>query len=300
MIAEPECGEIKGVIQILHGMCEYVERYTPMMEYFTSRGYVVAGHDHRGHGESVKNESDLGWFYDKTGKAIVEDAVAITEFLKKKYPGTRLTLFGHSMGSMVARVYLQKSDALIDGLILSGAPTKNPMAGVAVFLADCVSLFKGARHRSKLLKGLSIGAYEKKFQAEGKAAWLSVSKKNAERYLADPLCTYVFTSNGFRNLFLLLRNTFCKKDYQAQNPNLPIYFMAGGEDPVIVSVEAWRAAQEFLRQVGYVDVRSALYEGYRHELLNEDDPTPFLEGMLAFIEGERGSEAQLAGGAQTK
>jgi len=281
-------------------MCEYVERYLPMMEYFTSHGYVVAGHDHRGHGDSVKSESDLGWFYDKTGKAIVQDAVAITEFLKKKYPGTRLTLFGHSMGSMVARVYLQENDCLIDGLILSGAPTKNPMAGVAVFLADCVSLCKGARHRSKLLKGLSIGAYEKKFQAEGKAAWLSVSKRNSERYLADPLCTYVFTSNGFRNLFLLLRNTFRKRDYRTQNPNLPIYFMAGGEDPVIVSVEAWRAAQEFLRRVGYTDVRSALYEGYRHELLNEDDPTPYLEGMLAFIEGGVHSADELAKTSETK
>ena len=282
-VAKPD-GEVKGVIQILHGMCEYIGRYTTMMEWFAARGYVVAGIDHRGHGESVRAQSDLGWFYDKRGKAIVQDAVFVTDFLKKAYPCTEITLFGHSMGSMVAYNYLQGNDGLPSRVILSGAPSKNPVAGVAVVLADTVALLRGKRHRSKLLYSLSIGAYDKRFKAEGRAAWLTVNRKNVEKYLADPYCSYTFTCNGFRNLFCLLRNSFQRRRYAVQNPDLPIFYLAGGDDPVIVSEKSWRKAQAFLRKVGYRSVEGTLYQGFRHELLNEADPTVYYQEILSFIE----------------
>ena len=285
-VAEPDAGlAVKGVIQIAHGMCEYVGRYTPMMEYFTSCGYVVAGNDHRGHGKSVSDEKDLGWFGGKDGSALVQDLAQVSSLLKETYPGLPLVLFGHSMGSMASMVYLQEHDVLIDKLILSGSPTKNPASKVAIFLSDAISLFRGARHRSKMLYSLSIGAYEKKFKSEGKASWLSVNRENVEKYVVDPYCTYVFTCNGFRNLFSLLTNAYQAKRYVAKNANLPIFFMAGGDDPVIGSEKQWRSAQEFLRQGGYQKVDGKLYAGYRHELLNESNPTVYYEAMLSFIEG---------------
>ncbi len=286
LIAKPDSGEVKGIIQIAHGMCEYVARYLPMMEYFTANGYIVAGNDHRGHGESVRAAEDLGWFYEKHGKAIVQDLVAVTKYLKNRYPGMPLTLFGHSMGSMASMVYLQENDGLIDKLVLSGSPTKNPMAGIAVFLSDVIALFKGARHRSKTLYSLSIGAYEKRYQKEGKAAWLSVGKPNVEKYVADPLCSYVFTCNGFRNLFCLLKNAYVGKRYKVEKSELPILFIAGGDDPVIGSEKQWLEAQTFLKKQGYQRVDGKLYAGFRHELLNEDDPAPFLADLLAFLNAE--------------
>lgn len=283
-VAKPDCETVKGVIQILHGMCEYVARYQPMMEWFTARGYVVAGCDHRGHGESVRAEADLGWFYEKRGKAIVQDAVAVTDFLKKEYPCTEITLFGHSMGSMVAYGYLQRNDELPSRVILSGAPSKNPVAGMGILLADTLSLLRGKRHRSKLLYSLSIGGYDKRFKNEGRAAWLTVNRENVEKYLADPHCSYVFTCNGFRNLFCLLRNSFQKRRYAVKNPDLPIWYMAGGDDPVIINEKSWRKAQAFLKKAGYRQVEGTLYTGFRHELLNEENPTRYYEDILAFIE----------------
>ena len=93
-------GEAKGIFQIVHGMCEYKERYDGFMRYLAENGFIAAAHDHRGHGRSVKTEADLGWFGDKRGRAVVEDAVQITRKLKEKYPSLPVTLFGHSMGSV--------------------------------------------------------------------------------------------------------------------------------------------------------------------------------------------------------
>ncbi len=285
VIAQPDEGEIKGIVQILHGMCDYVMRYLPMMEYFTARGYVVAGNDHRGHGESVWKQEDLGYFYEDTGTGIVRDAVSVTKFLQEKFPGIPVTLFGHSMGSLVARVYLQKNDRLVDKIILSGSPSRKPFSGIAIWLADLITLFKGERHRSKLLHSISVGTYDKRFAEEGKLAWLSVNKENVEKYKNDPYCSYTFTCNGFRNLFCLLDNTY-KRRYKMRNPDLPIFFMAGSNDPVIGSEHAWEAAQESLRKAGYNNVEGKLYMGARHEFFNEVSATRCYDDMLAFIEWE--------------
>lgn len=283
VVAQPDEGEIKGVIQILHGMSEYIMRYRPMMEYFTSQGYVVAGNDHRGHGESVWSEDDLGYFYDDTGTGIVRDAVAITQYLKERFPGVPVTLFGHSMGTLVARVYLQKNDRLVDKVVLCGAPCKNALAPIALMLTSLITLIRGEKHRSKLLYSLSVGAFDKRFEAEGVSAWLSKNKENVERYKEDPYCGYTFTCNGYRNLFLLLDNTY-KRRYRLRNPGLPIFFMAGADDPVIGSEKAWEKAQDALRNAGYENVDGKLYMGVRHELFNEEKPEKYYEDMLKFIE----------------
>ena len=102
----------KGIVQLVHGMCEHKERYEELMAFLCENGYVVACHDHRGHGDSVRSQEDWGWFGDTTGEAVVNDAVQFTEYLKEKYPDIPVTLFGHSMGSMVVRCYIQKHEML--------------------------------------------------------------------------------------------------------------------------------------------------------------------------------------------
>lgn len=284
VIAEPQ-GEAKGIIQIAHGMCEYIERYEGLMQFFTQRGYVVAGNDHRGHRGSVKEDSDLGYFYEKTGTAVVEDLVTVTKYLKERYEGLPVILFGHSMGSMAARCYLQTYDGLIDRAVLCGAPAKNPLAGVAILLTDVITLFKGDRHKSKLLFALSLGPAEKQFAAEGSTSWLSKNQDNVKEYLADDYCGFMFTTNGFRNLFCLLRNTYRKRLYEMQNPTLPIYFIAGADDPIIISKKAWEEEMQFLRACGYANVSGKLYDGLRHELLKENESEEVMQDVLAFLEG---------------
>lgn len=283
LIYEPK-GKPKGIVQIVHGMCEYKARYLSFMEFLCKKGYVVECHDHRGHGDSVLKEEDRGYFYDFKANAVVEDTVQITKYLREQYPKRPLTLFGHSMGSMIVRCYIQEHDDLIDKLVVCGSPSKNGLAGLAIGLTKTIRFFRGARHRSKMLNYLSVGKYDKRYPGEGRAAWLSENRDNVHAYAADPKCNFVFTCNGFENLFRLMKRTYAKKKYEVKNPDLPIHFVSGSDDAVMDNEKKWNESVELLRQVGYKQVTSKLYEGLRHEILNEtDNDEPFLD-LLHFIE----------------
>ena len=275
----------KGIVQVVHGMCEYKNYYENIMEFFADNGYVAACHDHRGHGESMKSENDLGWFHDKNGKAIVEDCAKVTKYLKSEYPELPLTLFGHSMGSMVVRCYIREHDELIDKLIVSGSPSSNPLAGVAVFLAKCVGAIKGERHRSGLLKTLSTGKVSEDFEKARGGSWLTRDLSIAEKKKADPWCEFTFTCNGFENLFNLMKVTYTKKGYRVQNPTLPIHFVSGSDDIMLGDELQWFKSVEFLRGVGYENVSGKLYENFRHELHNEFGKEDYHQDLLQFIEG---------------
>ena len=280
-IYEPQ-GAPKGIFQIVHGMCEYKERYEGFLRFLAENGFVAAAHDHRGHGRSIRDGGDLGWFGDKKANAIVEDAVQVTRLLKEKYPGLPLVLFGHSMGSMVVRCYIQKYDGEIDKLIVCGSPSKNPFAGVGVAMAKSVSLFKGERHRSGTLAQLSTGNGDKKFPGEGKNAWLTRDKEIVEAYNADEKCNFTFTCNGFENLFRLMQKTYDKGRYAVNNPSLPIFFVSGSDDPVLVGEEKWFKAPQLLRDAGYKNVSGKLYHQMRHEILNEKGKEEVYADLLAF------------------
>lgn len=275
-----------GVVQIVHGMCEYKERYEPFIEFLTKNGYVVFAHDHRGHGNSVKEPAELGYFGDKKGVAIVDDAATVTDEIKKRYPSLPLTLFGHSMGSLVVRVYLQKYESKIDRLIVCGAPSKNSLAGVGIALNNCISLFKGARHRSALMAKLSTGGGDEDFPDEGKNAWLTRDSAVREAYNADSKCNFTFTCNGFSNLLHLMKKTYRKKRYPVQKRTLPILFIAGADDPVTINAKKREEACDFMRKIGYMDVARKEYVGMRHEILNEIGKEEPYNDVLRFLNGE--------------
>ncbi|AEE17732.1 alpha/beta fold hydrolase [Treponema brennaborense] len=276
--------EIRGVVQISHGMAEFKERYFEFMEYVTAAGFVTAVHDHRGHGESVKDKADLGYFYDTTGSAIVDDVHQITLELKRRYPQKPFVLFGHSMGSLVARSYLKKYDADIDKLVICGAPGKNPFAGVALALSGLLTALKGSRHRSALLQNLAFGSYNGKVGEKGpENAWICADPAVVDAYNASELCGFTFTLNGFRNLFLLMKTVYSPCGWELRNAPLPILFIAGRNDPVILGERAWLRAQDFLRRVGYGNVRGILYDGMRHEILNEKDRKTVFADVLSWI-----------------
>ncbi len=281
-VYEPS-GEKKGILQILHGMCEYKERYASFMEYFCQKGFVVVCHDQRGHGDSVKETKDLGYFYDNSAKAIVEDAAQMTQYIKELYPNLPVTVFGHSMGSMVARCYLRDFDMLADKVIVCGSPSKNPLAGIAVGLAKTIALFRGAHHRSRFLCYVSTGKGNKKFPGEPKGAWLSQNRENIEAFYSNPKGKFVFTCNGFENLFRLMKYTYKKKGYLVQNPTLPIHFISGSDDPVLVNDMKWFQSIEFLRERGYENVSGKLYKGLRHEVFHDIDKEEVLADILAFL-----------------
>lgn len=276
-------GEAKGIFQIAHGMTEYKERYEPLARFLCENGYIVGAMDHRGHGDSVKEKKDLGYFGDTRAEAIVEDTFLFTKELKKRY-ALPVVLYGHSMGSLVVRCYLQKHDDEIEKLIVSGAPFENPATGLGLFVNGTISLFLGKRHRSKLMAKLTTGDGDKNFKGEGKNAWLTRDVSVREKYNEDEKCNYVFTCNGFQNLLKLVKHTYQKKRYEVKKPTLPVLFLAGSDDPVIGDAEKWYAAQRFLSAVGYRNVKGKLYPKMRHEIHNEIGKEEVYADILSFVE----------------
>lgn len=277
----------KAIIQISHGMAEHKERYLEFMEYLNQKGYTTAIHDHRGHGQSIKQNNDLGYFYDNTGNEIVEDLHEVTLYLKKTYPNTPIYMFAHSMGTLVARNYLKKYDNQIDKLILSGPPAKRNLALPAIFLTLIISILKGPYHRSKLLDHLTFGNYNQKFKSENsKQAWITNSQTEQIKYKQDKLCGYTFTTNGFKNLYKLMYHCYQKNNWQKKNPNLPILFIAGENDPVIRNQKHFQNEIKFLNKIGYSHIQSKQYPNNRHEIINGKDKKQVRNDIINWIEKE--------------
>lgn len=159
-IAIMECKNPKGIVQFSHGMAEHKERYFDFMRYLNDRGYICVIHDHRGHGSSVKSKNDYGYFYTENADYIVEDLFQVTEYVREMYPGLEVTLFSHSMGTLVARCYLKKYDAYIDQLILCGPPTENSAASLGLALAKIIKPFYKEKKGNGLLNKMAFAGYE--------------------------------------------------------------------------------------------------------------------------------------------
>lgn len=266
--------EIRGIFQISHGMAEHKSRYYPFMEFLAENGYAAVINDHRGHGKSVSGPEDLGYFYDNTAEYITEDLHQVTEYAKTLYPGKEVILFGHSMGSMVVRKYIKKYDSEISKLIVSGSPSKNPLIEVIVPLVKLIAAVRGGRYVSRIINQLTFGSYNRRFAMAApdtisKNAWICANEDIVKAYDADRLCGFTFTLNGFENLFGLMRDIYSRSGWAVNNPSLPVFFIAGSDDPVIISKRKWLESQLFLKSVGYKNLRCKLYKGLRHEILNE-------------------------------
>lgn len=263
--------QVKGIVQIAHGMCEHKERFIPFMEYLCRKGYLCVIHDHRGHGESVKSQGDLGYFHTGGWKGIVDDILIVNEYIRSHNPGLPIFLFGHSMGSLAVRSFTKRYDTLINGLIVCGSPSRNPATGAGRMLARLIASIKGDRHRPSLIHKMAFESFNSRFVSEGENAWLSTDRTIVKEYNNDPLCGYMFTVNGFTGLFDLMLDTYSDKGWNVGNPSLPIHFIAGADDPCITSRKDFDKAVGHIRSVGYAKVTSKLYEGMRHEILNETD-----------------------------
>ena len=279
-IIEPE-GDIKGLVHFCHGMAEHRKRYYGVMEFLAKNGYVCMIHDYRGHGQSVLSKDDLGYFYDDSATYIIEDVKQAMIAFKDMYKGLPLTLFGHSMGSLVVRKYIKLYPELVDKLVVCGSPSANPAVSAAILLTKIFTKLKGDHYRPKLIHNMAFSAYDNKFGKN--ESWLSVNMDNAIAYAKDELCGFMFTCNGFMNLFTLLKDVYDLKGWKVVNKNMPILFIAGQEDPCIGDEKQWLEAQDFLRKVGYTNIEKILYPGMRHEVLLETEKEKVYKDVLQFI-----------------
>ena len=277
--------EPKAVLQLVHGMCEHKERYIPFMEYMAEQGFACVIHDHRGHGRSVKTDSDLGYFYENGAKALVEDIHQVMEEAAVRFGDLPYILMGHSMGSLGVRCFIKKYDSDIDGLIVCGSPSANDMADMGIKLIRFLQKFKGGHGKSKLIDGMVMGAFNKPFAKENlKNSWLSTDKEIVKAYNADPYCNYTFTLNGYEALLTLMKDTYATEGWRMAKKDLPIHFIAGADDPCITNKDKFQSAVQFMKDRGYTNVTSKLYDGMRHEILNEIGKEQVYADVLVFCE----------------
>lgn len=274
-------GEIKGIVQISHGMSEHKERYFKFMEYLSENGYVCIINDHRGHGNSVKDKTDLGYFYTENTNFIIDDLQDVTLYIKNKYPNYKIYLFSHSMGTLVARGYMQKYDNEIEKIVLCGTPTKNEFTVFAIAIAYLFKFIGFGKKPNKILNTLTFKAYNKNYKLENE--WLSKNPNNISIYNDDELCGFIFTTNGFINLYKLLKRAFNEKLYKVQNKNLEIFLIAGDNDPVIQNTKKFKQLEQFLNKLGYKNTKSKLYPDLRHEILNEEEYEQIYKDILDFF-----------------
>lgn len=275
----------KGIIQLVHGMAEHRKRYYDVMKYFYHQGYITIIHDHRGHGNSVKDQKDWGYFYENGSEAVVEDVYQITRYIKEKYPNLPFFLFGHSMGSLIVRCYTKKYDHELNGLIVCGSPSYNPGAKAILPYIHAMKKIKGSHHRSNMIQILAFGLFNKNFQHEKSPnAWICSNQDVVANYDKDPACGFIFTLNGFETLFKLVNQTYSKKGWKLSHPDLPILFLAGKEDPCIMNEKHFHKAIQSMQKVGYHNLTGKLYDSCRHEILNETIKEDVYQDILAFIQ----------------
>ena len=267
---------------LVHGMQEHIERYDEFARFLADRGFVVMGHDHIGHGESVEDESGLGIMHCAyPDDVMVEDMFTNYKIMRKQYPGRPYFILGHSMGSYLLRKFLcvRSSDlGDLNGAIIMGTGTENDAAIVAGrTLCRILMAFHGRDAKSDAIKGLMFGSrYYRQFDTTGADpanSWLSKNIDNVREYM-DPAnrkdcCD--FSLNGYMILLRATQFDNSMKNIRRMNMDIPILFVSGDMDPVGAMGEGVKKAHEKFAKAGVKDLSIKLYHNDRHEILNELD-----------------------------
>ncbi|MBR4910140.1 MAG: lysophospholipase [Clostridia bacterium] len=275
-------GSPKGIFHLVHGMTEYIGRYTPLLNKIAEAGYVACGFDNLGHGKTA-SENERGFIAKKNGyKYLVEDVIRFSDEIKKEYPDLPYYLMGHSMGSFIVRLTAEKYGDKIDKLIICGTGGPNPAAPAGIALCKLLKLFKGARGYSGFIENMAFGTYNKRFPGEGKYGWLTKDEAVKAAYAADPLCTFRFTLSALEDLVKL--NALCNKPVWFKNmrKDLPVLLISGAEDPVGDYGKGVTAVYNGLTDNG-CNVKMKLYENCRHEIHNDTCREESANDILEFL-----------------
>lgn len=277
----------RGLLQITHGMCEYLERYEPFIEFLTGQGFMVAGHDHAGHGNSIRSLEDLGYFSeDAQDLTLARDLKIMSDLLSENHPDLPHFILGHSMGSFILRKHLTRFGRNLSGIIISGTGGSNPAIPLGLNLARTISRVRGDSHRSTLFNSVFFQGFNRNFKEENnRFSWLTRDKDIVAAYDADPKCNFIFTLNGFKGFLDIMREV-TEEDWAGKTPrDVPYLLFSGKEDPVGNYGKGVTETHDSLLDSGVKNVTLRLYEDGRHEMLNELNREEVYGDLLAWMEG---------------
>ena len=290
----------KAVIQIVHGMCEYVRRYREFARLLNDNGYLVVGNDHLGHGMTAAklaeekdgvidpNENEeRGFISERDGwQHCVADMHRLTRIIKKEYPGIPYFMFAHSMGSLMGRAYVTAYPGELDGIIYSGTGALLGTESQLMLYLQGIEKVKGSRFRPPLTDKAMFGKYGLYNSKSGRdgGGWLNRDAEEVRKYSADPYCNFSFTVNGFLNLLGVNYYVNRNKWFEVYPKELPTYIISGSKDPVGDCGRGVLKVYNKLRLYD-CDVEMKIYNGARHELINELNREEVYRDVLDFYEG---------------
>ena len=276
--------EPHACVQLIHGMAEHIERYHDFAMYLAQNGILVFGMDLPGHGKSVGDGQPLGYFGDHNGwDRLIDDNKTLHDTVMKDYPSLACILFGHSMGSFLARTYAGRKGVDFDAFVFSGTAGANPALPIAKMIARSAIKKGKGKLPNEQLNQLSFGTYNKKFkEPRTQFEWLSRDHESVDRYVADPLCGFTFTSCAFYDLFTGL-GEISDLNWAKRVPNRPVLLLSGADDPVGGMGKGVRQVAKWLSKSGH-SVSLKLYPEGRHEMLNELNKQDVYGDVLLFIE----------------
>ncbi len=286
-----EDSDVRAVVVLSHGMLEHSLRYDRAGSVFAENGYAFCGHDHRGHGRTAfnaeqKGTGGFGVLSKKDGFNTVRgDLEEIVSRVKSDFPGKKIILLAHSFGSFVAQSYIERNDN-IDGCVICGSAGPQKAAVFAgLFLTGLISMFHRHDYKSNVLQEIAFGGYFKRIDEKKNGfEWISKSVMNQEMYMNDSWCGGTASIGFFRELFKGLSDIHRKSSMKKVPKDLPIFFVAGGDDPVGGYGKTLMALVDIYSRNGVKDVELKLYDSYRHEIMNEEISDEVLSDMMDFIE----------------
>ncbi len=282
---EPD-GVAKAVVQILHGIADFAARYDEFADYLTKQGYLVVAEDHMGHGQSINGEGIQGYFHGGWETA-VEDSCTLLRSMREEFPDIPFVLFGHSMGSFMARTILCKyPDCGISAAIICGTCwTPTAMLPGVIKMCEAVCKRDGERNPSEKLQNSVFGSYNRRVEyPRTPYDWISRDQKKVDFYVEHPLCGFTATAGLLRDMMKGMYFIQRKENLNNMNKEIPVFFIAGGDDPVGGYGDGVRKAADKFRQHGVRDVSERIYPLCRHEILNEINRREIFEDIGEWLE----------------
>lgn len=279
--------EVKGIVQISHGMAETAARYERFAEVLTGNGYIVYINDHRGHGKTAGTIENVGYLADKDGfNWLVKDLHQLSGIIKSEHPGLPLFLFGHSMGSFATQRYIMLYGKELKGAILSGSNGKQGiMLKIGAFMAQNEVKKNGRKAKSNKMNAMSFGSFNNAFKPNRtEYDWLSRDKEEVDKYIDDPFCGTVFTCGFFYDFLTGLKELERKDNLSLVPKDLPIFIFSGDKDPVGKSGKGVTRLFNTYKRHGVKDVTCKLYPGGRHEMLNESNRDEVVKDVVDWID----------------